>query len=233
MTQKTENYFPDNIVSYISNRLVNFAYDPAVKGLTDNQRSYLKEKTVFDPDKLVNIKQVHGKGVVVIRKDNEKEAIREADAIITDQPDIPIAVRTADCLSVLIYDPVSKCIGAVHAGWKGTKERILTETLIAMNREYGTNPQGVKIVFGPCIRRCCYEVGGEFGEYFPDEVFVKGKNFHFDLPLANKNQLLEEGVSEERIHDGELCTFCSNEYHSYRRDKDSAGRMINVIMIKS
>jgi polyphenol oxidase len=225
--------FPKTVQFFISNKLANFAFVSGVAGLTSDQKDYLKIQAHLDADKLVNIKQVHGKGIVVVRKDDETGNIQEADAIITDRINVPIAVRTADCLSILLYDPVSKCIGAVHAGWKGTKERIVTETLLAMNREYGTNAQAVKIVFGPCIRRCCYEVGAEFGEYFPDEVFVKGTSFHFDLPLANKNQLLEAGVSEDNIHDGELCTFCSNEYHSYRRDNDAAGRMISIIMMKS
>ena len=120
------NFFPENVVTFISDGRCNFAFQPGTQGLTKKQQTTLQEESGINAKNVFNIKQVHGQRVIVLDGNvPATQKLEEADGIVTNIPNLPIAVRTADCLSVFLCDPIKRCIGVVHAGWKSTKEEIL------------------------------------------------------------------------------------------------------------
>ncbi|MDD2702427.1 MAG: peptidoglycan editing factor PgeF [Candidatus Omnitrophica bacterium] len=164
--------------------------------------------------------------------DSYTTAIPDADALVTDKKHVPLVILTADCPSIFLYDSKTPAIGLVHAGWKGTKEKI-TENSVQFMRHYcGTKPGDISVFFGPAIRKCCYEVGEEFRDFFPYETSGKDGRLYLDLVLANKKQLLDAGVGRECIRDCGICTGCNpEEYFSYRKQGCDCGRFISVFML--
>ena len=155
----------------------------------------------------------------------------ESDAVISDVPGIFFGVKTADCVPVLVYDG-KRAVGAVHAGWRGTAQSILANTIKAMEGAFGSGPKEMKIAIGPAIRTCHYEVGRDVLEAVSDGLISGGIKYHeerggriyIDLPSVNKIQAMSMGVREENIYVSPECTFCNQAFHSYRRDKERAGR---------
>ncbi|MGC8938305.1 MAG: peptidoglycan editing factor PgeF, partial [Thermodesulfovibrio sp.] len=159
-----------------------------------------------------------------------------ADAVITDQKNLFIGIKTADCLPALIFDSEKKVIAAVHAGWRGTAKGILKKTIIKMNEVYGCKPENLLIAFGPYIKGCCYEVGEEVVDAMKKEnpgedyIFrVNGKNY-IDIGVANLLQAISLGVKRQNIWISDDCTYCkSNEYASYRFHGRQSTRQCGII----
>lgn len=148
----------------------------------------------------------------------------EADALITTSPELWISIRTADCLPILLADPVAKVVAAVHAGWRGTVEKIAARTVAEMV-ELGAEVSGIRAAIGPGIGECCFEVGAEVSPHFGS---VDKTNV--DLAAANERQLLEAGLALDNIWVSKQCTRCNPDlFHSYRRDGVQAGRMVSAI----
>ena len=185
-------------------------------------------------ERIFNIKQVHGVAVVSVERShlNFGRTIEKADGSFTQELGIPLAIRTADCLSVFIFDPQRNGIALVHAGWRGTKDSIVPHTIEKIKTGWGSSPKDLKVALGPCIRSCCYQVGREFKDFFPQEVLSKKNGLYLDLPLVNRRQLLEAGVTEANIFDCSICTCCDERFFSHRREGEKAGRMISVMMLK-
>lgn len=201
--------------------------------LSDLQRSRLSVTAGISFNALGWVKQVHGAGIAVVDENFiNGNRLREADALVTDLNNVLIAVRTADCLPVFIWDPVHHAMGIVHAGWKSTHKEILLRTYEVMAERYQSNYEDLKFAFGPAIRSCCYQVSDEFKGHFPDAVTQKNGQLFMDLIKANDDQLMSLGANREHIYDSRVCTVCSPGYFSYRRDGDKAGRMISGIMLK-
>jgi YfiH family protein len=158
----------------------------------------------------------------------------DADASIAKDRGALLAIETADCLPVLIVDPVLRRVAAAHAGWRGTTLRVAQEGIRALVLE-GSNPSELLVALGPGVGPCCYEVGPDVEAAFGPEgsrFFVPGpgKRKHLDLVAANRAQLEEAGVPAASIESLDLCTGCRADlFFSYRRDGASAGRMISVI----
>jgi hypothetical protein len=209
---------------------------PVVCGISDRHighDDFLKSLGVIKA-RLARMQQVHAAKVVKVgaRTDLSRE-IAEADAAITDVRGIALSVRTADCLPVLFYDPENEAIGAAHAGWRGTRERICPGVVGMMVSAFGTDPSKLVVGFGPALRQCCYEVNSEFLVHFPGSVVKMAHKHYFDMVGENAGQLISAGVSSKNIYDCGICTSCMNgDFFSYRREKDAAGRMLTVIMLK-
>jgi YfiH family protein len=194
----------------------------------------------IDHRRLIGCQQVHGDRVAIVTgKDAGKgamsweRAIADTDALVTIEEDLPLAVFTADCLSLFFFDPVSGPIGIAHAGWRGTRLAIASRVVEAMSARFGSRPKDLLVGFGPSIRQCCYEVGAQFADIFPKEVIRRQDRIFLDLAAANKRQLYESGIEEDNISDTALCTACRNErFFSYRLEGQACGRMISVIMLK-
>ena len=222
------------ILAFTTDASIDFALSSSAPFLSFAQRDLFKDQSQSSWSKVFNIRQVHGNKIVIATAKLYKEsnAIVQADGIVTQDADVPIAVRTADCLPAFMYDPKQKVVAITHAGWRSTHKRIVEGTLKKMKSKFKTRPQDVKIAFGPGLRSCCYVVTDEFLKYFPQETKRQGDHLVFDLALANRRQLLSAGVLARNIFDAKMCTFCTQKCYSHRRDQERAGRMLSVIMLK-
>lgn len=189
------------------------------------------------------VKQVHGDGIILIK--NSSDAARyaqvEADAVICSQWGVPIAVRTADCVPVLIAHP-KRVIAVVHAGWRGTSLAILEKTLLRMRAEFGLDLSELAVAIGPAIGPECYEVGEEVAEVFQkgkDSVHVKASangKYLLDLKAINEAQARRLGVIAASIERRPECTRClPQDFFSHRaalaRGEAQTGRNYSWLMI--
>ena len=205
----------------------------------ENRKRFLSAISV-DYRWLVCAKQVHGKNIEYITEENKGSgaleygsSISDTDGFITDKKNIPIAILTADCLSIFVYDPVKPAIAILHAGWRGTEKNIAGEGIRKMREKFGSSPEELLVGFGPSIRSCCFEVEKGFKSSFPFGLVNRDGRIFMDIALINREQLKAGGVKEENIFDPGLCTFSGNkDFFSFRKEAESAGRMISVIMLK-
>ncbi len=180
--------------------------------------------------RLLLLKQVHGDRVVQA----PWEGRPHADAAVADEPGLLLGIETADCLPVLLVDPVRRAVGAAHAGWRGTAAGVAARAVEALVAG-GSRPEDLLAALGPGIGPCCYEVGPELREAFGpggQAFFRPGPRGrpHLDVRAANADQLEKAGLAPDRIHSVDECTYCqADQYHSYRREGKAGGRMINVV----
>lgn len=193
----------------------------------------------FEKKQMVLPKQTHSNNVGIVKKTTER--FPNTDALITNTFGICIAIRIADCVPILLFDPVQKAAAAIHSGWKSTIQEISRCTIELMQKEYGTNPSDLIAGIGPSIGPEVYEVGPEVIEQFRDKF---GKD-HIVKPIensdkgllnlwkVNKQILLESGILEKNIEIAEICTYSNPElFYSARRDGVETGRLATGIMIK-
>ena len=185
-----------------------------------------------ETETLVTLRQVHSDRVLEAQAAG---CAGEADALITNRPGLPLSIRTADCLPILIADFRTRSIAAVHAGWRGTLLGVLPKTVQAMAERFGTRMEDLSIAAGPAIGPCCFEVGPEvarqFRHLFPERTDLD-RQTTIDLAEANRRQLRHIGVSDAQFVPCPDCTFCNPDtFHSYRRDRDASGRMVSAIGI--
>jgi YfiH family protein len=197
----------------------------------------------LNSEKFVIPKQTHNDVVGIVDESNYTDAFENTDALITNVPSIILAIKTADCVPILLFDPEKKVIGAVHSGWRGTAKNIVGKTIAEMASVYGSNPSTILAAIGPCICQENYEVGIEvvekIGQITSDQSSVlnftkaaKGKAL-LDLTQANLQLLLKAGLTANNIETSELSTYTLNDdFFSARRDGNITGRMINGISIK-
>jgi YfiH family protein len=163
---------------------------------------------------------------------------REGDALVTGRAGLILAVRTADCLPVLLVDPDRRVVAAVHAGWRGTRSRILERAVDALVSRFDCRARSLLAAFGPCIAAGCYEVGPDVRRDFAAaglslSVFRPSPRhpdaFLLDLAAANRRQLLGRGLSARNIFPSSSCTHCDGRLLSFRRDRDADARLYNFI----
>jgi polyphenol oxidase len=168
---------------------------------------------------LATVKQVHSN--ICVAAEGRRGVLGEGDALLEDRPGAVIAVKTADCIPILLVDERHRAVAAVHAGWRGTVARIVAGAVAAMHVRFDTQPRDLHAAIGPGIGKCCYQVGPEVAAQFGEQ----GRAY-ISLPGANRHQLLDAGVTAERIYTSNLCTMCmGSEFHSFRRDGEGAGRL--------
>lgn len=182
---------------------------------------------------MATAKQIHSDQVLVATQPGQ---LGPGDAIITKQPAVTVAVRTADCLPILIVDPRTRGVAAIHAGWRGVVTEIVPKAVAAMGLEFGTRPEELEVAIGPGIGVCCFEVGPEvavqFRPFFPEREDLNTRS-KIDLTEAVIRQLGRYGISSGHIDASRLCTYCKPElFESYRRDKEKAGRMTAAIAVR-
>jgi polyphenol oxidase len=182
------------------------------------------------PGDYTRIKQIHSSIVVVANGGGDPP--EHGDAIVTRDPARWVGIRTADCVPLLVADPIHRVVGAIHAGWRGTVAEIASRTVETMASEFDSKPETLIAAIGPCISECCFEVGPEVAHHF-ERLFPERTEFgHVNLPEANRRQLIAAGLSGTNIDVSNLCTACdSAEFHSYRRDRELSGRMVAAIQI--
>ncbi len=232
--------FDGELIAGFSDRLCgNMSLNYAdTRGSLANRKNFL-QNLGLDYRSLVCAKQTHGvniKRAGLLQKGNGaleyEAALVDTDAVITDQKNLPIALFTADCLSVFLYDCVKHSLGLVHAGWRGTQGNLVAKTILSMRSEFDCRPENIHVFFGPAIRSCCYEVGKDFRDKFPKNILRRGKNFFLDLTEINRQQLGLCGIKPSNITDCSICTSCrSEEYFSFRKEGLSSGRIMSVMSL--
>ena len=164
-----------------------------------------------------------------------------ADALITDETDIPLVVFSADCNVILLHDPVRRAVGAAHAGWRGTALGIAAKTVRAMTDAYGCDPADIRAAVGPAIGQCCFETDGDVSQAMTAALGAdaqpylerRGAKWHVDLAGLNRQWLLRAGVRPEQIDVSGLCTFCRPDlFWSYRRVGGQRGAQAAMIALR-
>ena len=191
--------------------------------------------------------QVHGcKVAVVDRPDMTREDLDGFDAFVTALPGVAICVRTADCVPVLLYDPVKRVVAAAHSGWKGTVLHISQKAINVMVRQFGSSAADLKAVIGPGIGPDSFQVGEEVARHFKTANFpieqiwsFRGPRngtpmsggHHIDLFKANRWLLEDAGVPAENIQVVGIDTYTDESFFSARREGVQCGRIINVVKL--
>ncbi len=174
----------------------------------------------------------HGYGMQEIRADSGTSP-ENIDAVYTREPGRILAVTLGDCLGILIADPETRCIAAVHAGWRGSRENILGWTLEKLFSSGHCLPESTFIALSPCLSTRMLEISGDIASTLPPLHVERGQNrFFFDLQGCNRSQAVAAGVLTDHISAVNACTRTDAErFFSYRRDGAASGRMTACISL--
>lgn len=174
--------------------------------------------------------QVHGTGIKVVETPGSYDGY---DAFVTGVPGIFLCVTIADCVPVLIYDPVKKAVAAIHAGWRGTVGEIALKTIDCLVETFGTEPSDCIAYIGTSISYDCFEVSAEVANEFDGGLKRPGElpgKYMVDLKEANRRQLLRAGLKEEFTEVSSYCTAADNtRFFSHRKEGGKTGRMLAVV----
>lgn len=228
-------------------------------GRGDSDEIVLKNLEMFsdavgiDPHSVISVPQIHSDIIHKVGRADAGEGyyqrvkIREGDGYITNERGITLGIKAADCVPILFEaEKLGEvvAVGAVHAGWRGSVAGIAAKCVSMLCGEYGVAPRDVRAVIGPCIHKCCYEVGEDLREAVKQQLgsdaadlFVSPRadveNKYFcDLVGLNRHLLLESGILSENLEVIDLCTCCHPElFFSHRFSKGNRGTMLNVICL--
>jgi YfiH family protein len=233
----------ENVIAFTSTKQTFDAPNPRFTGDSPetfaNNRILLAEKLMIKPDQLVFPRQTHTNCVAEISDIPENE-IKETDALVTNKTGICLCVQTADCVPILLFDPINNVIAAVHAGWRGTVKKIVEIAVQKMVQKYKSSSENIVAAIGPSISADIYEVGNEVVEEvkksIPNAELLLHKNssgkYHVNLWEANRQILLKNGLSEKHIENLGECSFSQgSKYFSARKEGIDTGRMVSGIMI--
>lgn len=195
----------------------------------------------FDLNRTVLSKQTHTDNIRIVTEDDagkgivRESDIEDTDGLITDVKNLALVVFSADCVPILLFDPVRGAAAAVHSGWKGTLKEIGAKAVRMMKETYGCRADNILAAIGPSIGPCCFEFGREDARVFPDRYIADSQDdkVTIDLWSMNRDILTAAGIPKENIDCADLCTVCrSDEFYSYRTHRENTGRQGAVIVIK-
>lgn len=208
----------------------------------NNIESNIPKNNQLKAENIIKPHQTHTKHVQIV---NQVENLQEVDGILTNKPNLILLTTSADCISLLLFDPVKKVVGSIHSGWRGTLQKISQNAVNQMVQNYKSNPKDIICCICPSIRECCFEVEEDVKELFYNEYknlqeieqiiqkmqIKQGKQkYVIDTVEINKILLKQMGLKEENIIDSNLCTVChSDKFHSYRKEKELSGRNAAII----
>lgn len=206
-----------------------------------NNREIITKALKIDENRLFSTKQVHGSEIKVIVSDDldknpilEEDNFEAYDAMVSNVSGVNLMIQVADCQGILLYDPVNRVIGAVHAGWKGLVNEVVLKTLKVMEDRFGVKPINVLAAISPSLGGCCANFTDPYKE-LPENFhrFVNAEN-KVDFWEFSRQQLLTAGLQEYNIELARICTVCqmNRQFFSYRRDKKDTGRFAVVIGLK-
>lgn len=217
-------------------------------GIAEDVQAFSPLRDAVLPYPVLQAHQVHGDRIETVRSyGTTREDLQGVDGLITDLPGLAIAARTADCIPVLMYDPVRKVIAAIHSGWKGTVRRIPAKAVRIMQESYGSNPTDLLAVIGPGIGPESFQVGPEVAQAFsqagfPMELILSDRGpripgtmqggLHIDLWQANVWTLLQSGLAKDNILVCGIDTYTCPDFFSARREGPACGRIINTIRLR-
>jgi len=194
-------------------------------------------------DNLVRSTQVHGTHIRLVTSDDRGGLLKpnepQADGLVTNTSGVALMVFAADCVPILLYDPVQKAVGAVHAGWRSTTANIVGAAVQKMETEFGCSPADIKAAIGPCISKCCFETDADVAdaifEALPDDaencLKQQGNKYKVDLKETNRILLTNAGVADIAVSDE--CTSClDNKYWPHRKTQGNRGSQAAIISVQ-
>lgn len=244
MIIRPEIFDPAKVIAAQSSRIGGVSpkpYDSLNLGMSvqDDETNVLKNRELFfgtlgiHPSQVTKSHQVHGTNVLLV---NEPITTEGYDGLITNKPGVFLAVSIADCTPILIHDEKNNAVAAIHAGWRGTAGKIVSNALALMKKEFDTEGKDCRAFIGACIGYENFEVGSEVAAHFNEDTkrFDDQKQKWFvDLKAANKHLLTETGVLPGNIEISDLCTVRNNDLlFSHRAGNGKTGRMMALIGIK-
>lgn len=184
----------------------------------------------FNEQNFSRPEQTHSNNVEIVKEVGLNKVLN-TDGLITHQKDIPLGITTADCIPIIIYDPIKQVIANVHSGWKGTLNKIVLNAVKKMQQEYDCNIEDLLFFFGPSICQDCFEVEEEVKKMFEDvfgNKYIKTgdiingiQKYYIDLNNINLEMLTSIGVPQKNVYISNICTRCNHDkLHSYRASKD-------------
>ncbi|HEX6718115.1 MAG TPA: peptidoglycan editing factor PgeF [Pyrinomonadaceae bacterium] len=219
--------------------------DDAADNILENRRRFLK---LFPGDwTFAGCWQVHGADVRVVHSveeakpaENQRGETVFCDVIVSNAQGVLAGVKTADCVPILLGDPVTGAFAAVHAGWRGTLATVVIAGVDRLANEYDARPEHLRVAIGASAGPCCYEVGSDVIDAFTtkfsdaEKLFTPTRPGHamVDLLTANRDQLISTGVKPERIHTAPICTMDRTDlFFSYRKEKKLNGKVGRLMAV--
>jgi YfiH family protein len=198
--------------------------------VTENRNAFFKNLGL-SAESVAHQIQVHGNSITFVEEGGE---CGESDGMITTKKNLGLAISSADCCAIFIFDPVKKVIAAVHSGWRGTNKNILLNVLQQLSREFNCDFQNLVCYFSPSIFQNNYEVGPEVADQFDSDYLLQNnRKFFLNIPKINYDVLLSFGVCDHNIQISNLCTYeYSTIMNSYRRDGKQSGRALGIIAMR-
>ena len=221
----------------LSSTFIDFSFNISGKtrSILDLNKNNLKYQLIaeslgFSLEMLAIPEQIHSAKVKCIDTPGDYIAV---DGLITNNPEIILINKVADCVPVYIYEATLQIIGLIHSGWRGTAECIVNNAINKM-LEMGANEKDIHIFLGPAIGFCCYEVDGEVASNYNNKAKRKMENGKWKVGLHKQIciQLIEMGIPSTNLKLSNICTFESPSFHSYRRDGSQAARMFAFMGLK-
>ena len=189
-------------------------------------------KKVLGCTHLVSAKQVHESQVYIVKENFDGDLeVEEFDALVTNVPGLGLMIQQADCQSVMLFDPENMAVGIAHVGWRGSVANIISKTVFVMAHAYATAPADLIAAISPSLGPCCAEFVNYRSELPASLHGYQVRPDYFDFWAVSRDQLCAAGVRPENIHAAEICTCCSRDYFSFRRDRET-GRFASVIGIR-
>lgn len=241
---------------YAGNTALHVGDDP--QAVIDNRRG-VTEQLGWTYEVFTCAEQVHGNHVHVVTpedigrgREDRLNAIADTDAIITDKPDVLLAMYFADCVPLYFYDPITQSLGLAHAGWKGSVSEIAIKTVEKMKTTFGAEPENLLASIGPSIGSCCYEVDESVLKHVRPllETMQEGRESikvmdiikpydskdraKLDLKHLNRHLMIKAGILPSRIEMSSWCTGCRTDLlFSHRKENGVTGRMMSWLGRKS
>jgi len=201
--------------------------------LAENQRRFFKEFGILT-EEIALADQIHSSNVSIVDKPG---IYRQSDALATSRENIFLAIQTADCFPIFIFDPHRQVVSAIHAGWRGVKSGILQTVIGKLKSRFDLRTANLFVAIGPGLQKDCFEVRSDVSKYFTDTYLAPHSDpdkKYLDLSGYIINRLMDLGIPGDQIQNQGDCTMCRMDlYYSYRRDKEQSGRMIGLIGMRS
>lgn len=196
----------------------------------------LAQALSYDRQALLHMRQIHSDRVVLIDETLNFDSPPECDALITNLPNTPLMVMSADCTPILLYDPVHQAIAAIHAGRAGALGEILPKTVRDMKKHFGSLPADIHAVLGPSIHGCCYEINSSIANETQTKGYSEALRFDEERIFLDVNTILGMQIKKlgiEKVEVIQECTSCHHDrYFSYRADHQHTGRIAGVIILR-
>jgi len=204
--------------------------------------NHLKSLTAVPQTNFIYCDQVHGSQVEYIQTLPAKLPVPSSDGLITNNPNILLLIKHADCIPVFLYDQTKGVIAIVHSGWKGTVQKIGLVALNKMIKQFNCQIKDIHVHIGPCAHKCCYTLENidefkkdfEWSEY--TQYSIQNTEYSIDLPGFITNMFIKAGVLTTNLANEDICTICNDNYHSWRYNKKHNKKLelgVSYICLKS